>query len=57
MTVAELRQRMSAAEYLEWGRFLAWREREQRWQAQRASAAARRRTGTAGGRSTATGGR
>lgn len=44
MTVAELRQRMSAAEYLEWGRFLSWRAREQRWQGQRAQAAQRRRT-------------
>ena len=40
MTVAELRQRMGAGEFLEWGRFWAWRDREQRWQAQRARAAA-----------------
>jgi len=53
MTVADLRLRMSAAEYLEWGRFLAWRDREERWQAQRAQTAARRRTG----RATPTGGR
>jgi len=57
MTVGELRGRMSAAEYLEWGRFLAWRQREERWQAHRARTRAgdaqrapARRTPGAGGR-------
>ena len=58
MTVAELRLRMSAAEYLEWGRFLSWRAREEHWQRQRASQgrspargqAQRRRPPGAGGR-------
>jgi hypothetical protein len=48
MTVAELRARMSAAEYLEWGRFLQWRQREERWQHQRAQASARRRAAPSG---------
>jgi hypothetical protein len=48
MTVAELRQRMSAAEFLEWGRFWTWRAREERWQRQRAQAAAQRRSAAGG---------
>ena len=55
MTVAELRQRMSAAEYLEWGRFLSWRAREEHWQRQRSQAAQRRRA--PGGGSALGGGR